>query len=142
MDLPVITTRPANPHFVRLGGADAVVRLAAAFYRRMDTLPEARAIRAMHAADLAPMQAVLIRYLSEWLGGPRLYSPVHGAPRLGRVHAPFAIGPAERDAWLHCMALAMDDIGTAPALHRELMAAFAKVADHLTRHHPHGAPNP
>ena len=35
----------------------------------MDSLPQARAIRAMHASDLGPTKAVLKLYLGEWLGG-------------------------------------------------------------------------
>src|SRR6266700_7614265 len=60
--------------FDRIGGAVAVDRLVEAFYRRMDTLPEARAIRAMHAPDLVPIGVVLKRYLGEWTGGPKLLS--------------------------------------------------------------------
>jgi hypothetical protein len=40
--------------YERIGGAPTIERLVESFYVRMDTLPEARTIRAMHAADLAP----------------------------------------------------------------------------------------
>src|SRR5208337_2995690 len=98
-----------DTHFSRLGGAPAVDRLVEAFYRRMDALPEARAIRAMHLADLAPTKAILKDYLGEWLGGPTLYSQKRGHPRLRMRHARFAIGPAERDAWMICMLGALQD---------------------------------
>jgi len=39
-------------NFIRIGGQPAVNRLVDSFYRRMDTLREARGIRAMHQADL------------------------------------------------------------------------------------------
>jgi truncated hemoglobin YjbI len=39
-----------NPHFARIGGESEVRKLVDAFYRRMDTLPEAVGIRAMHGA--------------------------------------------------------------------------------------------
>ncbi len=35
--------------FDRIGGAVVVDRLVEAFYRRMDALPEAKTVRAMHA---------------------------------------------------------------------------------------------
>ena len=44
------TLPPPLTDFVRIGGAPAVDRLVEAFYRRMDELPEARGIRAMHRA--------------------------------------------------------------------------------------------
>jgi hemoglobin len=132
--LPIVAAG-ANPHFARLGGEAAVARLVEAFYAAMDTREDARTIRAMHAHDLASTKAVLRLYLAEWLGGPKRYSAERGAPRLGRVHAPFAIDAGARDAWLACMHDALRDTCADAALRDELMAAFAKVAHHLT--HPH-----
>ena len=117
------------PHFDMLGGRDGVTRLVDAFYRQMDTRADAIGIRAMHEPDLASTKAVLVLYLCEWLGGPKDYSAERGHPRLRMRHAGFAIGVAERDAWLACMAAALDEVGAAPQLQRELMAAFFKTAD-------------
>jgi len=120
---------PANPHFAKIGGAAAVDRLVEAFYRRVDTLPEAATIRAMHAPDLAATKSVLKRYLTEWMGGPRDYSRDRGPPRLRRVHAAFAIGPAERDAWMMCMSGALAEVVTDDELRAQLERAFLKVAE-------------
>jgi hemoglobin len=128
--LPVVHVS-SNPHFVRLGGEAAVARLVEAFYGAMQRHADARAIRAMHAADLGPTRAVLTLYLAEWLGGPKQYTAKHGPPRLRRVHAPFAIDAAARDAWLACMREALETTCSDAALRDELLAAFAKVAGHL-----------
>ena len=72
--------------FERLGGADAIDRLVEAFYHRMDVLPEREGIRAMHGRDLGPTKQALKRYLSEWTGGPKLYTPEKGHPRLRQRH--------------------------------------------------------
>ncbi len=128
--LPTIAAT-ANPHYQRLGGADAVVQLVDAFYAAMDSRDDARAIRAMHPRDLAPVKAVLVAYFSEWLGGPQRYSAERGAPRLRRVHLPFVIDRAARQAWLACMDQALTQIGAEPELHEELNAAFAKIAAHI-----------
>ncbi|WP_088279800.1 group II truncated hemoglobin [Ideonella sp. A 288] len=117
-----------NPHYQRLGGQAAVAQLVEAFYRAMDTRVDAQAIRAMHEHDLAPTKAVLVTYLSEWLGGPRDYTPTRGAPRLRRVHQPFAIDAPARDAWMACMRQALAETCEDAALGAELEAAFAKVA--------------
>ena len=55
--------------FEAIGGAPAIDRLVELFYARMDSLPEAATIRALHAPDLGPVKEVLKRYLGEWLGG-------------------------------------------------------------------------
>jgi hemoglobin len=116
-------------HFSRIGGAAAVDRLVEAFYARMDSLPEARAIRALHANDLSPTKDVLKRYLGEWMGGPPLYSRERGHPRLRMRHFGVKIGEAERDAWLVCMQGALEEVVADTGLRDELFRAFFKLAD-------------
>lgn len=95
----------------------------------MDTLPEAKGIRAMHAKDLTSVKDVLKRYLGEWLGGPKLYSQERGHPRLRQRHMHFNIGPAERDAWMLCMQGALDETVEDAALRAHLSQSFFKLAD-------------
>lgn len=129
-----------SPHFAQLGGEAAVVQLVDAFYRHMDARADTGVIRAMHTPDLASTKAVLVRFLCEWLGGPKAYSTQHGHPRLRMRHAAFAIGVAERDAWLACMDAALSDVGADPALHTALMASFFKTADFMRNTGPNPAP--
>jgi hemoglobin len=121
--------QPTNPDFDSIGGAAAVDGLVEAFYRNMDRRPDTRTIRAMHAADLGPTQAILKLYLREWLGGPAEYSARRGHPRLRKRHSHFSIGPAERDAWLGCMNSALDETVSEPALRDRLKRSLAKLAD-------------
>lgn len=129
-----------SPHFAQIGGEAVVVKLVDAFYRHMDARADTGVIRAMHAQDLASTKAVLVRFLCEWLGGPKAYSAQHGHPRLRMRHAAFAIGATERDAWLACMDAALTDVGAAPALHTALMASFFKTADFMRNTGPNPAP--
>jgi hemoglobin len=115
--------------FERIGGAATIDDLVEGFYRRMDALPEAAAIRALHAADLEPVKHVLKRYLGEWLGGPALYSSERGHPRLRARHLGIPIGEAERDAWLLCMRGALVATVADDAARREIDAALTKLAD-------------
>lgn len=131
---------PAHAHYARLGGQEAVVRLVDAFYRAMDTQPEAATIRAMHEPDLGPTKAVLVKYLGEWMGGPRHYSPERGAPMLRRRHHPFAIDAAARDAWMLCMRQALAEVCADDGLRAELDAAFYKVADFIRNTDPASQP--
>lgn len=129
--------------FERVGGAVTIDRLVEAFYERMDTLPEARAIRAMHAPDLGPVKSVLKRYLSEWTGGPKLYSPEKGHPRLRQRHIGFPIGNAERDAWLLCMRGALAETVADDGARKQLDDAMTKLADWMRNQagNPHDAGN-
>lgn len=118
-------------HFERIGGEPGVVSPGDAFYRLMDSLPAARGIRAMHEQDLARTKSVLVLYLCQWLGGPRQYTELRGHPRLRMRHAGFAIGNAERDAWLSCMDSALDEIDCEIALKQDLMQGFREIADKM-----------
>ena len=127
------------PMFERIGGAATLDRVVECFYGRMDALAEARTIRAMHAPHLEPMKAVLKQYLGEWMGGPKLYSAAKGHPRLRQRHLPFAIGEAERDAWLLCMRRALHEAIGDVGAREEIYAALKKLADWMrnTSGNPH-----
>lgn len=118
-------------HYERIGGEAEVRQLVDRFYQHMDALPEAYGIRKLHAADLANSRQKLFEFLSGWMGGPQLFVQKHGHPMLRRRHLPFAIGNQERDQWLMCMQLALDEVVEDPRLRQELYAAFVKVADHM-----------
>lgn len=127
--------------FERIGGEVTIDRLVESFYRRMDVLPEAREIRAMHAEDLIPIKQVLKRYLTEWTGGPKLYSVEKGHPRLRQRHMGFSIGNAERDAWLLCMRGALEETVADGAARQELDLAMSRLADWMRNQagNPHDA---
>lgn len=88
----------------RAAGGEAGLRaLVDEFYALMDSKPEARTIRAMHATELAVSRDKLWRFLCGWLNGPKLYQEKYGPISIPGAHAHLAIGSAERDAWLACM---------------------------------------
>jgi hemoglobin len=91
------------------GGREGIARLVARFYEHMDSLPHARGIRAMHAPDLAEVRDKLAVFLCAWLGGPNEYRARFGPISIPGFHARFPIDEAERDAWLSCMAHAVDE---------------------------------
>lgn len=132
--VPVVTVPTAelrNPHFTRIGGLEPIGHLVDRFYFYMDSLPEAAGIRAMHPRDLTPVKQVLVRFLTEWMGGPQAYSIERGHPRLRQKHMAFSIGVRERDAWMLCMRTALSEVITDPELRDQLAAAFLKTADFL-----------
>jgi hemoglobin len=70
--------------------------------------------------DLAAAQHRLTLFLAQYWGGPRTYDDERGHPRLRMRHAPFAIGPAERDAWLARMREAIAATDPPPAVAERL----------------------
>ena len=112
-----------------LGGDAAVRGLVDRFYDLMDEVPEFFVIRKLHPADLSGSRNKLYMFLSGWLGGPQLYTDKYGHPMLRARHLPFAIGLAERDAWLNCMKQAMQDCEVEAGLRMGLLDSLFKTAD-------------
>ncbi len=85
------------------GGEIGIRRLVDAFYDEMETLPQAKVIRAMHADNLTTSRDKLARFLCGWLNGPNRYKEKYGAISIPAAHAHLVISAVERDAWLNCM---------------------------------------
>ena len=68
--------------------------------------------------DLSHAAERLTLFLIQYWGGPDTYSRTRGHPRLRLRHQSFAIGQAERDAWLGHMTAAVESLDV-PAEVRE-----------------------
>lgn len=112
-----------------IGGDAKVHTLIDRFYDLMDAAPEFYVIRKLHPADLSGSRDKLFMFLSGWLGGPQLYTEKYGHPMLRARHLPFAIGIAERDAWIACMRQALDGTVEDEKLRSWLMEQLDKTAD-------------
>ena len=116
----------------RVGGAPTFKALVDRFYEGVANDPP---LRAMYPEeDLGPANDRLRMFLEQYWGGPRTYSDQRGHPRLRMRHAPFRIGPIERDAWLRCMhsAVATIDAATLDDEHRaQLLAYLDMAAQHM-----------
>lgn len=117
--------------YQRIGGDAAIRRLVDRFYELMDELPETYAARKIHPADLTESGNKLFDFLSGWLGGPQRYVEKHGHPMLRRRHLPYAIGPEERDQWLLCMQMALEETVADEALRTALFAQFVQLGEHM-----------
>jgi hemoglobin len=126
--VPSPAPAPATPYDL-LGGDAGVRALVDAFYDRMDLEEAFAGIRALHHATLDGSRDKLFWFLSGWLGGPQHYVERFGHPMLRARHLPFAIASAERDAWLACMRMALDDVDAPRELVEPLMKAFHGTAD-------------
>ena len=115
--------------YERLGGDAGVRALVDAFYDRMDLEEAFAGIRELHAPSLDHARDKLHWFLSGWLGGPQHYVERFGHPRLRARHLPFPIASAERDAWLACMRMALDDVAAPGDLVDPLMKALYGTAD-------------
>jgi hemoglobin len=129
MTEPALT--PAPTPYEQLGGDAGVRRLVDRFYDLVDSAPEARTIRALHATSLKASREKLYLYLTTWTGGPPVYTEKYGHPRLRMRHFPFRIGIRERDEWLWCMNKALSEQEIPENLRTFLRQRFQALADHM-----------
>lgn len=116
-----------------LGGREAVIALAEAFY---DAMADEPPLLAVHELDDEGRVSRAARdrfglFLVGWLGGPQDYVAQHGHPRLRMRHARVPVDEAMRDAWVRSMQRALDARGVQGAVRVFLDARFAEVADFL-----------
>ena len=126
-----MTDAPSVSPYEALGGASGVRRLVHRFYELMEELPEAYAVRKLHPQSLEGSAQSLFEFLSGWFGGPSLYIAKKGHPRLRLRHAPYSVGPLERDQWMHCMVQALTEQVVDGALRSKLIGTFSQMADHM-----------
>jgi hemoglobin len=105
----MVTTEPEAPSvYDAVGGHETFQRLVDVFYAGVADDPLLRPL--YPEEDLGPAADRFRLFLEQYWGGPRTYSDTRGHPRLRMRHAPFRVGPEERDAWLRHMRVAVDSL--------------------------------
>ncbi len=117
-----------------MGGSETFRKLVAGFYTRVAEDPVLAPL--YPEADLGPAARRLQLFLEQYWGGPKTYSQQRGHPRLRMRHAPFVIGPRERDVWLERMRSAMDDVALPDELDAQLWDYFQRAAQFMVNHLP------
>jgi hemoglobin len=116
--------------FERIGGHEALRRITERFYDLMDQDPAYAELRAMHAADLAPMRRSLPAFLAGWAGGPRDWFDANPGKCMMSMHSPFAIDHQTAGQWAEAMHRA---IAEADVADREIADAMADVLANMAR---------
>lgn len=129
-----------------VGGEETFLRLAEAFYRRVETDTVLRPLypknlwdhgSAGGSPDLSDKTSLsspvysLAAFLIQFFGGPTHYSDQRGHPRLKMRHVDFKIGQAQRDAWLTHMCAAIDEVGIEEPMRSLMRQYFADTSTFL-----------
>ncbi|RXI98233.1 globin [Anaerobacillus alkaliphilus] len=96
-----------NIPYYALGGKDILEKLVDTFYGKVQVHP---LLSPIFPDDLTETARVQKQFLTQFLGGPNLYTEEHGHPMLRARHMPFPITLERAQAWLECMSEAMDEI--------------------------------
>lgn len=114
--------------YERVGGQPFFDQLIERFYEGVAQDPT---LRPLYPDDLSDPKMHLALFLGQYWGGPATYSEERGHPRLRMRHAPFAIGLAERDAWLRHMVGAVQTSDAETDVQDELIEYFEMASQTL-----------
>jgi hemoglobin len=112
----------------RLGGEDALKQLVVRFYARVQKQP---LLAPLFPEDIEPLRDKQFLFLSQFLGGPSLYSDLYGHPMMRARHMPFPITAAHADAWLQCMGEALAEINIDEFLQAAILERLKGTAYHF-----------
>lgn len=118
----------SNNPFEAIGGKEVIDKLVETFYSKVKVHP---LLAPIFPADLTETARVQKQFLTQFLGGPELYSNEHGHPMLKARHMPFPITAERADAWLECMDEAMNDIELKGSIRDFLFERLNQTAQHM-----------
>ena len=124
-------TETKQTPYLLMGGEKSISSLVERFYFYMDTLSEAKELRAIHAPDLSLTKEKLFKVVSDWLGGPDLFQQEYGHPRLRQRHFPFKVNQQVRDQWMLCMNKALYELAMPDELRKNIKQALDDLATHM-----------
>ncbi|MDT8862742.1 globin [Alkalihalobacillus sp. MEB130] len=121
-------TNPSQTPFDALGGEEILSKLVDTFYNKVSKHPDLAPLFPDDLTDTARKQK---QFLTQFLGGPTLYSDEHGHPMLRARHMPFVITPVQADAWIACMEDAMDENGIEGLIREYMLERLTMTAHHM-----------
>lgn len=110
--------------FDRLG--EATIRLLVE--RFYDLVFEHGQIAHLFKTDKEVIREKQRSFLTQFLGGPPLYSEQYGHPKLRARHLPHPITEEDAVAWLSCMSAAITSLPVEESLKEELFKRFIPTA--------------
>jgi hemoglobin len=109
-----------GPHMIRI--------LVDRFYESVFASP---VIGPLFQSEKQLIKSKQYMFLTQFLGGPNLYSQQYGHPKMRMRHLPHTITNTAKDEWLRCMKEAIDSMPIDPEMKSELFNVFPQIAQHM-----------
>jgi hemoglobin len=113
--------------YVRIGNEN-LQKLIDQFY---DLVFSSEKIAPLFKNDKEEIKEKQYLFLSQFLGGPQLYTEKYGHPKMRARHLPHAISEEAKNEWLRCMKLAVETLDLTDDLKIALYNCFPAVAQHM-----------
>lgn len=108
-----------------IGGEPTIIKLVEAFYPRVYNDPDLRPLFPDGVEEIKRKQKM---FLTQFLGGPPLFSQEFGPPAMRARHLRFEVTPRRAKAWLRCMEEAMNEIGLEGEQRDRIFISLTQVA--------------
>jgi len=109
-------------------GEETLSQLVDTFYSHVQNHP---LLAPIFPDDLTETARKQKQFLTQYLGGPQLYTEEHGHPMLRARHLPFEITPSRANAWISCMQTAMKETGLEGEIGDFLLHRLQLTAQHM-----------
>ncbi|WP_279306416.1 globin [Macrococcus armenti] len=109
-------------------GQETLYKMIDIFYQYVE---QDTRINHLFPGDFAETSRKQKQFLTQFLGGPSLYTDEHGHPMLRARHLPFTIGPNEKDAWLENMYKAAHEVHMDSDVRDYLLTRLTLTAEHM-----------
>ncbi|MFP4977356.1 globin [Paenibacillus sp. CN-4] len=119
---------PNESLYVNLGGAEGLRRLVETFYGKVQKHP---GLGPLFPEDIAPVMEKQHEFLTQFFGGPPLFSERHGHPMMRARHMHVPVTPKRAEEWLDCMREALEDTGVEEPLRSTVLNRLAGPAHHF-----------
>ncbi|CAM3851581.1 globin [Alicyclobacillus pomorum] len=119
------------------GGASAMQALVNVFY---DKVQQNKVLRPLFPDDFDDVKKRQYMFLTQFFGGPPLFSQTYGAPMMRARHMKAAIAPRHAKEWLACMSESLQEVGIQGPLFDVMMDRFTKAGYQMVNHTDEGAP--
>lgn len=117
-----------GPTFYEIVGEANLKKLVQIFYAKVYTHP---ILKEIFKADIEEVRKKQYMFLTQFLGGPTLYSNEYGHPRMRMRHLPHRITNEAKDAWLACMMDSIEELDLEDNVKMRLFSLFPKIAQHM-----------
>lgn len=111
-----------------IGGASMIRRIVEVFYPKVKAHP---LLDPIFPEDLTETIENQYMFLTQFFGGPGLYTERKGHPMLRARHMQFEITPERAEAWLECMKETLDEVEIYGVIREQMWSRLTMSAYHM-----------
>ncbi|MFD2114483.1 globin [Paenibacillus yanchengensis] len=120
--------REKKPTIHEMLGAEKLRDVVETFYTNVQADP---LLSPIFPEDIQPVVEKQYMFLTQFFGGPSLYSDAYGHPMMRARHMPFPVTPQRAEAWLSCMRHALQELEVNEELTQLILQRLSAPAYHF-----------